>query len=463
MKRNIIILAIALCTTMGAWAQSVSSLRTGYFNDRMYSNYKLNPALANDFNHLALPVLGGVGIGVNSNLGLNDFLFPDSNNINGELKSFLHPDISISDFASGLKSKNSISQSFDVNILSLGFFGFKGYNTFSISVKESMTMTIPEDMFMLLKGGQSSYDLSNLGLKGSSYAEVAFGHSRKISEQLTVGASVKALVGLAYADFGFSNTVVTMSDDVWKLSADASGSLAALGSVIDLNDDDELEFGDSYGPAGFGLAIDLGATYEVFENFTVSLALTDIGYIAWNNVSTIGIEGGESTLLDYSDTFDYETAEDEISDKLEGLTDEFESMLEIGDVQPGGSKAGMLSATLTAGAEYTMFDNLLSFGLLSTTTFSSATFSELMAVVGVNPLKSLNLSVSGSVSTNGSYWGCLLSFCPRGFINFYIGADSMIGSVTPQFYPIKALNTSVRFGLAIPLGGNRSTMDKALM
>ncbi len=465
MKKSFIIFALSLCTIFGASAQASSSLRTGYFNDRIYTNHRLNPALVNDHNYLALPALGGIGFGVNSNLGLNDFLFP-ADTQGDELKSFLHPDISLSGFSSGIKDLNTINQSFDMTLFSLGFFGFGGFNTFDISLSESTEIALPGDMFTLLKGGQSSYDLSGLGVNAISYAEIAFGHSHKLNERLTIGVKLKALAGLAYADVKTSNTVLQMSDDIWSLSANASGEVAVMGAVIDMDENDELTYDEDNftpSPAGYGGAIDLGATYDLCDNLTLSFAITDLGFIAWKNVSSIAIKGGEATLLDYNDSYDYDTAGDDIEDKLDGLLDEVEDMVEVQDVESGKSTNKWLSSTITLGAEYTILNDRISFGLLSTNRFGTTFFSELMGVVGVSPLKSLNISVSGSVSTNGSYWGCLFSFCPRGFINFYVGADSMISSVTPQLIPIKAANTNIRFGFAIPLGGKSSYMDKSFL
>ncbi len=463
MKKSFIMLILAICSLSGAVAQN-SSLRTGYFNDRMYMNHKINPALVGDYGYVTIPMLGEISFGMNTNLGLNDFLFPSD----GELKTFLHPDISTNDFLSGLNKMNTVSQSFSLDVLSFGFFGFGGYNTFDFAVKQNASVYIPEDLFVVLKdGSRSIYDLSGMGVKATSYAELSFGHSRKIMESLTVGAKVKALVGLAYVDITTNNTYLTMTDDVWALSANATGEVAAGGAVIDLDENDDLSFGgDNYTPSvgGFGAAIDLGAVYTMMnDRLKVSLALTDIGFISWKEVSSVSIKGGDVEFLSYSDEYDYDTAGDDISDRLESLSDDIADMFEIQDVETGGSSSRFLTTTLTAGVEYTLLNDIFSFGLLSTTNFGPTTETELMGVVGITPVKAINISFSGSVSTMGSYCGCLLNISPRSFLNFYIGADCMVTKVTPQYIPVKAGNVSLSFGLAIPIGGSRDHMDKALM
>ncbi len=464
MKKSFIILILSLCTIVGVEAQN-SSLRTGYFNERMYMNHELNPALVGDYGYVTVPMLGQIGFSVNTNLGVGDFLFPGGEN--GELKSFLHPDISTEEFLSGLNNMNSLSQSFNLNIMSFGFFGFGGYNTFSTSIHQNANVYIPDDLFMVLKGGgQSTYDLSGMGFDFNSYAEVSLGHSRKLLKSLTVGIKLKGLIGLAYADIKTDNTYMTMTDDVWSLSANATGSIAAMGGVIDLDEDDNLTMNDDFSPkaGGLGAAIDLGAVYTMLDDkLKLSLAITDLGFIKWKSVSTVSIDGGEVVLLDYADEYDYDTAGDDISDRLESLSDDVQDIFSVGDVVTSQSSNRWLTSTLTAGAEYEMFDNLLSFGLLSTTTFGYKTETELMGVVGVTPLPGINFSFSGSLSTTGNYVGCLVNICPKSFLNFYIGADCLVSKVSPQMLPVKSGNLSVSFGLAIPIGGDRSIMNSRFL
>lgn len=463
MKKSFIILVMALCTTLSAAAQTSASLRTGYFQDRMYMRHTLNPALVNDFNYLAFPVLGGIGMGFNTNLGLNDFLFPSATD-DSVLNTFLNSEVSNDEFLKGLNKLNTVSQSFDMELFGLGFYGFGGFNTLGISLHEEASLVIPQDFFMLMKGGQSTYDLSNFGVNLNSYAQVAFGHARKINEKITVGVKLKALVGLAYIDFHTDNTVLTMSDDEWKFSADGGGSIAALGMVFDLDDEDNLSYDEDAMPSigGLGAAIDLGASYEFNKNLTFSLAVTDLGFISWRNVSSIGITGGETTLLNYSDRLDMENLSDTFSDRLDGVSDDITEMMEVSDVETGNVKSVALAATITAGVEYSIWNDRVSLGLLSTTKFGTTTFAELMAVLDLNPLKCFEFSFSGAVSTVGNYWGALFNFCPRGFVNFYLGTDCMITKVTPQMVPVNATNVNFRMGMAIPLGGKKEHLDKHL-
>ena len=67
------------------------NLRSGYFLDGYNYKYKMNPAMAPNRGFFAMPVLGNVGIGLESNLGLSDFLYPTES---GRLTTFLSPRVS---------------------------------------------------------------------------------------------------------------------------------------------------------------------------------------------------------------------------------------------------------------------------------------------------------------------------------------------------------------------------------
>ena len=64
--------AVLLLMAVGVFAQS--ALRTGYFLQGNPYRYRLNAALVNDQNYIALPVLGNIGINTAGNMGLANFV-----------------------------------------------------------------------------------------------------------------------------------------------------------------------------------------------------------------------------------------------------------------------------------------------------------------------------------------------------------------------------------------------------
>ncbi len=445
MKKSIILLFFVLCS-LGASAQT--TLQTAYFMDRMPTRHKLNPALINEYGYFAIPAVGDVSISLNSNLALDNFLYPIES---GGLGTFLHPEVDSSAFLSGLNDNNIISENLNLTLFSMGFHGFGGYNTIDLSLRENFNVNLKKSFFEFLVGsesGSSIYDLSGSSISLNTWAELSVGHAHRINENLTVGVKLKYLSGLANVNTEITKLDFESSNERLLLDFEASGDAAVVGLPLSGSlSEMELDGLDFSNGLNSGFAIDLGATYE-WEKFNFSLAVTDLGYINWataSNItmgSTINFEGFSS--LDIND-FEASTEEelDEIYDSLESLSDpSFEAK---------DAYKTYLSAKLVAGAEYAIFEDRLSAGLLSTTTFSSVTTSELMLAATYSPLRWFDIALSGTTSTYGTYWGWAVNFCPR-IINIFVGMDSMVTGITPQGVPYSSSNVNFKFGVNIPIG-----------
>ncbi len=106
---------------------------------------------------------------------------------------------------------------------------------------------------------------------------------------LSIGASPRLILGTQYADGALSSSV-TVSDSVlmhqFEYTARAAG--APSREVYDefnafgANPLQDLSGGFSGRVAGIGGGVDLGAVYEVQSGLFVSLSLTDLGKIQWN-------------------------------------------------------------------------------------------------------------------------------------------------------------------------------------
>lgn len=444
MKKNIIIMLLLLCSFGVASAQS--TLKTAYFMDRMTTRHTINPALMNEYGYFSLPALGSVDFGINSNLSIDKFLFPLES---GQLGTFAHPDVDSAEFLSGLSDDNVISQDFNISLLSTGFHAFGGYNTFGVAVRENMDINLKKSLFEFLVGAEdkSSYDMAGSSIDLLTWTEVAFGHARRINDNLTVGVKLKYLIGMANASVEFDQMSFSSSAEELMLNVNAVGNAALMGVQLDgLASDifDDIDFG---GNMNTGFGIDLGATYEM-DKFNFSVALTDLGFIQWSAPSTIEM----GTDINFSGFTDLDI--DDFEGSTESQFDDLESSLDsLGDPTfvPTGTYNTGLYAKLNVAAEYTVVEDLFSAGLLSSTTFGPVTTTELMAVGTFSPVKWFDLALSGTVSTYGSYWGCAVNFCPR-WINFFVGVDSMFTGITPQGIPYSSSNFSVSMGLSFPFG-----------
>ncbi|WP_235353060.1 DUF5723 family protein [Bacteroides caecigallinarum] len=448
---------LAVAVMVGAaTGVSAQALNSGYFLDGYLFKHQLNPALESDKAYFSIPVLGNINIGTRGNIGLGNFLYPTAN---GGLTTFMNSSISAEEFLNGLSTNNKLAMNLDMSILSAGFRAWGGFNTIDIGLRSHTSVNIPKDMLEFMKVGQSGpttvYDMGDMGMSSANYVEVALGHSRQITDKLRVGAKVKFLLGGMYADMSLKNTHVTLSEKEWIVSANGEMNIAAKGMTVPekdggLVDFDNIEY-DSPGLSGFGLGIDLGATYEVIDNLTVSAAIKDLGFIGWSN-NTYASTNNEAWRFDGFEnlTFSDEKEDDKLENQLDDLGDEFEDYANLHRRSTGEKLSKALAATLVVGAEYAlpMYDKL-SFGLLSTTRFNGPyTWSEGRLSANVSPLSWLEGGVNVAVSSFGTSAGWILNLHPKGF-SIFLGMDCLVGKVNPQFIPVNNANASVSCGFNV--------------
>ncbi|KAA6328739.1 hypothetical protein EZS27_022389, partial [termite gut metagenome] len=217
---------------------------------------------------------------------------------------------------------------------------------------------------------------------------------------------------------------------------------------------------NSPGIGGIGLGLDLGASYRLAEDLTLSAAILDLGFISWSNTLKGRTDGEKFTFKGFedikviSDDSDSETGGKSMEDQLDDITEDLEGMIKFYD-DGKGSRTTSLATTVNLGAEYTSyFYDKLTFGLLSSTRLNGLyTWTEARLSANVAPLNWFEASLSGGVSNFGTSLGGVLNFHPKG-INFFIGADCVFTQVTPQFVPVNRPNLRANFGFNITFGDN---------
>lgn len=452
--------SIALALTLSAGLSAQTTLNSSYFMEKMTKRNQLNPALKTPNNYVSMPSLGNFYLGINSNLGLGTFLYPRDN----KLVTFLHESVPADEFLNKLTPNNTIELDMGLDLISFGFWAWGGQNTFNLSLKSNTGAYLPKEIFQFLKTGQEAtgvtrYDMSNITATTSNYLELALGHARDITDKLSAGAKIKVLIGAAHAEARIDRMDISMSQNEWTIKQ--AGHLQAT-SLLELTTDPETgevtdyKVGNNFGLAGFGLGFDLGATYKLIDNLTLSAALTDIGFMRWNNLTRAETDPNKEFRFSGFDNIGAEDDEngdnpfdqkaDQLGDDLKALTKFYQS-----DTR---SVSNSLRTTLRVGAEYAVLDNAISFGLLSTTRFVGyRTYAEGMAAINFRPLSALHLTVNGSVSNMGSSVGAILNICAPGF-NFFVGTDYFATKYSKQFIPINHARANLSFGFNITFGKN---------
>lgn len=455
-------MAAALLTmTVAASAQNLSS---AYFTQDYKYRHAMNPAMGNDQNYIAIPVLGNLNIQTQANFGIRDVLF--QNPATGKYdRTFMHPAVSVSEALDGLSTgKNKLIGDIGITILSAGFKGWGGYNTIELNSKTQFGVSLPYELFRFAKNlNNDVYDIGDIDVRAQSYVELAFGHSRQITEDLRVGAKVKLLFGAARADVALRDMRAEMpaGADRWIISGNAKADVMMKGFTFKSNHKEyELRNGgydyvndvdvSGAGVGGFGLAVDLGATYKVMDGLTVSAALTDLGFIGWSNDIQAVNRSGAFEFDGFQDiSVKEERDPNTFKHNTKNYTDQVADFIHVTDQGDQGSVTKGIAATLRLGGEYQlpMYDKL-SFGLLFQQRINGP-FSLTEGRLSANwvPLKWLDGGVNVAVNNYAASTGWVLNIHPKA-INFFLGMDHILGKQTKEGIPLSS-NASVNVGMNV--------------
>ena len=433
-------------------------LRTSYFMEGTHYRQQLNPALAPGRGYLNLPVIGTFNASVNSStLGYQDVMDIIDNTEGGD---FFKSDA----FINKLDNLNNLNVNLSTDILSAGWYKGKNFWSFNIGLRNDIGASIPKGMFEFMRemDGLSAYDnlerLSNIdqkvghqSLEINSYAEVGVGLARNITERLTVGARVKALLGVGNLKLDINNIAVNsnlsgyntgdLNDLNGRAEIRVDATLENSSKLIELSEDDgvidEIEFG-TFGLAGYGLGIDLGASYKLMDKLTLSASLLDLGFMKWskNNTSVAKATANQSyDLTNSSDRYEF------VDKVASGEVLNFDMLNMTLDKSAQKDRSTSLTSTLVLGAEYELLGDLLAVGALYTGRFAKPeTLNELTLSANIRPKNNLNLALSYSLwQGSGKTFGVAAKLGP-----IFVGTDYM-------FFGKDTKNLNAYIGFSLPL------------
>ena len=447
MKKTILFVLAALC------AASVPAQNpTAYFMEGSTFRSQFNPAFAPDRGYVNIPVIGGMQLTVGGNVSLSNILYPR----NGKLVTLLDESVTASEVLPNLRDNNCLGLDTRINLFGIGRYtaNRKHFWSFDLAVRATESSSLPYSLFEFLKLGKEG-SIGNVKFAMDSYLEAGFNYSFPLlDDRLYIGARVKFLAGLARTSVEYTRFNVTMQEDIWSVDAEGEFNLSAGGASVEVPEGSEtFELGNiSYkpkGPAGYGMAVDLGATFDVLPDLQVSLAVVELGFIGWSKSSTIA--GTSSQNLEFTGT----TVS---GGEVEPTPDfDFEMLKFTPSTATGTAKS--LRTTINAGAEYKLWERRVGLGLLYSARFwAYRTYHNITASASIRPVEWFTFAGSYSFLDNRSgVFGLAMNFTP-GWINFFIGTDMLLSKHTPQWIPIKQSTMNLTFGLGIPLGprGNRS-------
>ena len=455
---------LSMCS-LHAMAQQLNS---AYFTNDYKFRHTMNPAYGNEQNYVSMPGFGNVNVSTMGNFGYEDVIFDNPmfpSTSKDRLTTFMNPYISTADALKGFNSgDNKILGDVSITVLSAGFKGFGGYNTIELNARTSFGMSLPYELFEFAKNtGNRTYNIGNISANGQAFAELAFGHSRQINEKLRVGAKVKLLFGAGRGDVNIDNVKADLAaDDKWTVSGHAKSEVSVKGFTYKTEEKEYKEEGrgtyqyvndvdvDGAGLGGFGLAFDLGGVYKINNDFTVSAALLDLGFIKWSN-NMVAVNGGEEFV--FNGFHDVAVNEDHGGSTMSMQGDKYSDQLaDFANLQDKGDEGGRttgIGATLNLGCEYTLpVYRKITFGVLSSTRFrGDYSWTEARVSANWTPLKWIDGGVNMAFGSYRNSFGWVLNFHPKGY-NFYVGMDHTLGKVSKEFIPLNS-NAAVSVGMSV--------------
>ena len=472
---------IMLVCTLSANAQF---LRTSYFMEGTHYRQQLNPALTPTKGYFNLPVIGAVNATVGStSLGYQDIIdiIDDGDDF------YTKPD-----FMNRLKDNNKLNVNFSTEILSAGWYKGKNFWSFNIGLRTDIGANLTKNMFTFLNEMEtveenwrnSNYDISGQQLNINAYTEIGLGLSRQINSRLTVGARVKALLGIGNMELKLNRVAMSAnlpsdqqinqwsSESYWNSMTPSQAAQAAqelkdkfnnyhanltVGAELkssfkglELQEEEGKDYVTDFdfdsgklGIAGYGFGIDLGASYKILDNLTVSASVLDLGFISWSKSSTkiasanpdpIDIKGSTyANMVDPNNPNTVMNAVNQLQNDAQGYMDRVTNgdvldydmlQLEVSDAKE--SRKSRLASILVLGAEYGFFNNKLAVGVLSTTRFVQPdALTELTFSANYRPKSWFNVALSYSaIQSAGKSFGLGLKLGP-----LFVGTDYMLSLI----------------------------------
>jgi len=449
---------------------------TSYFLKSSIYRHQLNAAYGSPKDYFALPLIGKINVGTAGNFGLGDFLYETPTNSQYGTTTFMSSSVDGSQFLSNLENNSRSDVNAAIQLVGFGFHKWNGFNTFSLSVRSMSQVSLPKELFSFMKLGQTDpvgtmYDIYDLKVQSQNFAEIAFGHSTDINDQFRVGFKLKGLIGLGFMNAELNHIHASLGAEEWTLESQGMLEVAAFDGRFEYADVDESTpinhrtadreingFNvDSPKMGGLGAAIDAGVLYQPNADWTFSVSISDLGFIAWNNVNTAyqdplnsySFDGFHNFVLDSDHV---EAGDVSLEDQLDDAGDDFANVLKFyqDDDQDGSSKTKMLMGTVRFGTEYTIpCYRRLTTGFLFTHQYNRLyPFSEARLSANIAPISWIDGALSLGVGTFGSTMGWMLNFHP-GFIDFFVGGDAILSKANPQYIPLSNMNNQLSAGLSV--------------
>lgn len=321
MRYLITVISIWLVASSSLHAQSDLSL---HFMPRALQTSYTNPAFMNK----KLISIGLPGVSISGNhtgFSMDDLITP----VPGSDSLMLNVDQALSK----MDDRNTLQFNTKVHALDVQVKLGKLQVGVGVGANASGRLNYPKELIELGWKGNEAYigETMRIGpeVHAFSYGEIGLSVAYKVTKKLNIGIRGKYLIGVADLSTPRFEAALTTHSKYYELSLQTdyqiNTSTLDLGTVDEWEDFSDLkptfEFDPSQGNRG--LALDIGATYEISDRITVAASLIDWGGIKWTDGVTqysltgnADFSGVDATVFFDSDSAEMEAVLDSLLDQL---------------------------------------------------------------------------------------------------------------------------------------------------
>ena len=449
MKKSIILILACALMAVNAGAQSFPQ---AFFLDGYRLGYRYNPALQADTPFLAL---GQWGSRSRNNIGAESFLYRRGD----ELVTAFHSSVSAQEFLGNLKDVNSMGGQYDVHLLSYGWKKGPAFHTLEANVRAQYSLSVPKDIFSILKQGTSgkNYRLDGMQVAGNAYIELAYGYSRQLADWVSVGARAKLLVGMESLRYRLTQLDMTFTEQEYRADIQADLSLTSHWNKVGTDKDGYLSFLNlnpkdrRFLPSGAGLALDLGVVLTPLEGLSLSASVTDLGGLFWyygnsgQSKGSVNFTGLEGLGMD-------DLNADGLKEKLNEQLDQFKQTLKLKPVRSQTLFEPVPFQANLAVRYKLPFYRALSLGATGNYVGTKEMpYMEAQGVLAWNPWSWLGVVASGGSGSLGPVWGAAVHAAFKNF-RLTVGYSNGFGGTIPYTStPVKANSRQLTAGLTYDL------------
>lgn len=448
-------LLLATLILLSAGTGKAQQYQTLYWMQGIPQSSYANPALQPLPNYyVGFPGLSSVYSGFyNTGFAVKDLL---RQNADGSLY------IDDQNMLSKLKNRNFLVSDINLDILSFGFrFQDINYFSFNISERVETRFGYSRDFMRLIIEGNDGFrqegvaaQIGSPSFDFSHFREFGVGFSRKWTDELTAGVRAKVLQGMSNINFEKTELSLFTGPDNYELLLNTNLLINksfpfTLAPLEDIGDND-FEFVDDdlqnylTQTANMGFAIDLGAAYELNEQFTFAASIRDLGFINWKrDAENFRVNGDvEFKGLDFNEVF----GSDNNDTDFEEITD---SIIDLFNLQETtNAYTLMMGPKFFISAAYNLTP-MHKFALLGRgELFAGDFYPSLTASYNFQPINRFGSTLSYSI-IHGNFHNLGLGFHVNIWpVQLYVVADNYIPALQPHTFQ----TFNIHFGLNIAAG-----------